>query len=294
MELVSFAPETAPSLLLPEKEILLLPIGDIQYGTPGCDMDRLKRHIKWGESMRAKGHSVYYVGLGDYSDLISPSNRKLVKQMKINAYDSLKSMMDDAAMENLEVMKKVLKPTVGKWIGMVSGHHYWEFEDGMNTDFMLARYLETPYLGRCALIHLRFNQNKWTSTAKIWLHHGQGGGQTASAPINKVMRNAVPFWMAHLYLIGHYHSKSTQPIPWIDSVCDQDGKVRMIGTTRYIVSCGGFLGGYAAEGRNAAGVAIPNYIEEAMLSPNTLGAPVIFIRPVRKSGIPTIDLNVLV
>ena len=284
MELREFTPKVGKSLLLPYKEIVLCPLGDIQLGSPGCKIDRLKKHIAWAEGLRAKGAEVYYVGMGDYVDVASPSNRKILKKAFVDLYDSTKLMFDDAAERLLGDLQKVLKPTVGHWIGLLSGHHLYEFEDGTNTDTRLAQFLETTYLGDSAMVHRRVGKTGSSSAAnaKLWLHHGQGGGQTVTAAINKIMRSAVPYWMANLYMIGHYHTKQAIPIPWIESYTAKDGSVRLTGTTRYLVCTGGWLAGYEEGTTDGNRVAKGNYIEKAMLSPHTLGAPVIFIRPVRE------------
>ena len=300
MELREFTPTVGKSLLLPCKEIVLIPLGDIQLGAPGCKIDRLKKHIAWAEGLRAKGSAVYYVGMGDYVDILSPSNRKILKKAYVDLYDSAKLMFDDAAERLLRELQQVLKPTVGHWIGLLSGHHLYEFEDGTNTDTRLAQFLETTYLGDSAMIHLRFGKTSKSNgaTAKLWLHHGQGGGQTVTAAINKIMQRAVPYWMANLYMIGHYHTKQAIPIPWIESYTAKDGSVKLTGTTRYLVCTGGWLAGYEEGTTDGNKIAKGNYIEKAMLSPHTLGAPVIYIRPVRerKDGHSTtrIDINVSV
>lgn len=301
MELREFTPKVGKSIVLPStKEVVLVPLGDIQLGAPGCKLDRLKKHIKWAEGLRAAGAEVLYVGMGDYIDVVSPSNRKILKKAFVDLYDSAKLMFDDAADRLLKDLQKVLAPTKGHWIGLLSGHHLYEFEDGTNSDTRLAQFLETTYLGDSAMLHLRFGKSSsaGAATCKIWLHHGQGGGQGVAAALNKIMQRAVPYWMANLYMIGHYHTKQAIPIPWIDSYVDKQGEVRLTGTTRYLVCTGGWLAGYEEGTTDGAKVAKGNYIEKAMLSPHTLGAPVIYIRPVRerKDGASTtrIDINVSV
>jgi len=296
VELYEFAPKTAASILLPDQEVILCPIGDIQLGSPGCEVDRLKAHIAWAEGLRKQGKSVYYLGMGDYIDADSPSNRKRIKALWGDMYDSTRASIIKGREVYLEEVKKILAPTVGHWIGLLSGHHIAEFEDGTNGDSRLAQFLKTKYLGSSTMLHLRFrggNLNRGV-TCKIWAHHGEGSGQSITAPINKVMQRAVPYWFANLYLIGHYHSKATQPIPWIESTTGPGGEVKLKGTTRYIVSTGGWLAGYAENSKGAFGLPEGNYIEKAMLAPHTLGAPVIFIRPKRTSSEVRIDLNVSV
>lgn len=295
MELLEFAPKTAKSFLLPAEEIVLCPIGDIQYGSPGAEIGRLKEHLRWCENLRKEGKEVYYVGMGDYIDADSPSNRARLKAIWGSNYDSTNAAILRGRAEYLKDVQRILAPTKGHWIGLLSGHHYADFEDGTNADSRLCQYLEAPYLGTSAMIHLRFKLRGASSvTCKIWLHHGEGSGQSVAAPINKVMQRAVPYWFAHLYLMGHYHSKSTQPIPWIDTEVGPNGDVVMKGMTRYIVSTGGWLAGYAANAKDAYGLPHGNYVEKAMLAPHTLGAPIIFIRPRENGGKKRIDINVSV
>src|SRR5574341_286203 len=296
MELVEFVPQTAPSFLLPAEEVILCPIGDIQYGSPGCEVARLKRHIAWAEGLRKEGKKVYYLGMGDYVDVASPSNRKRLLSVMGSLYDSTKEAINVGAEMHLKKVQRILAPTKGYWLGLLSGHHLWEFPDGTNTDSRLAQFLETNYLGSSTIIHLRFqyrNKNK-SAVCKIWAHHGEGSGQTVTAAINKVMQRAVPYWFANLYLVGHYHSKSTQPIPWIDTQTTPEGLVQMKSITRYIVATGSWLGGYATGTKGATGLAEGNYVEKGMLAPHTLGAPIIFIRPRQSGGRLRIDLNVSV
>jgi len=295
MELFEFAPKTAASILLPDQEIILCPIGDIQYGSPGCEVDRLKAHIAWAEGLRKQGKSVYYIGMGDYTDADSPSNRKRIVAIWGDLYDSTRAAIIKGREVYLEEVKKLLAPTVGHWIGLLSGHHIAEFEDGTNGDSRLAQFLKTKYLGSSTMLHLRFKGRGYDgAVCKIWAHHGEGSGQSVSAGINKVMQRAVPYWFANLYLMGHFHSVDAKPIPWIESVTGPGGEVHLKGTKRFIVVTGGWLAGYAEGSKDAFGLPVGNYIEKAMLAPHTLGAPVIFIRPKRDRHGVRIDLNVSV
>ena len=48
MEIINFSPRLKKSRDFPEmREMILMPIGDIQYG-PHSDNDKLARHVAWG------------------------------------------------------------------------------------------------------------------------------------------------------------------------------------------------------------------------------------------------------
>jgi len=52
---------------VPETELKLGPIGDIQYGAQGCDVKKLRRHMEFSVE-----HGWRNIGMGDYIDFLSP------------------------------------------------------------------------------------------------------------------------------------------------------------------------------------------------------------------------------
>src|SRR3990167_2167004 len=176
MEATLFVPKLVKSLLLPMTEVRILPITDIQWGAKGCDADRLKQHIDWGLK-----NDCYFVGLGDYVDVASPSNRS--KFASANFYDTVRDAMDSISEKHVSELIDILQPTKGKWLGLLSGHHYWEFQDGTTTDTRLAKALAAPYLGDGAakvilkMVYQPPNGKKKYADAHIWLHHGRGNSR---------------------------------------------------------------------------------------------------------------------
>ena len=293
MELTVFEPETAPSFLLPSlQEVVIVPLGDIQAGAAGCDLPRLKRHIAW--ALETFGDNLYFLGMGDYLDVASPSNRKAIYRLKGDAYDSVNAMMDRAMDAEIDKLKKILAPTRGRWLGLIRGHHEYHFPT-TTSDAKLAEYLGCPLLGHCALIHLilRDETGRRKAVAKLWIHHGVGAGVTLEAGIRKIRGSVVPYWFANAYLVGHYHQKSTTPVPWIDTVVVND-KPEWVSQSRYIISTGSFLKGYQEHSIDGMGLPTGDYVEKAMLPPNVLGGPVVFIRPKVVHNRAIIDINVSV
>ena len=163
-----------------------MPIGDIQYsGKHGpCDLDKLQRHIAWGIEQKC-----YYIGMGDYIDFASPSNRARLKAAGL--YDTAEDVIDEAARQLERDLLKVLLPTKGRWLGILEGHHYFEHLDGTTSDTRIAGVLEAPYLGTCGMVRLVFQYKQRHLAVVIWAHHGAGGGVTLGAPLNKLERVAV-------------------------------------------------------------------------------------------------------
>src|SRR3990172_5992539 len=89
MELISFEPKTVKSYFLPYKETRIIPIGDVQYGST-TDVERLRKYLSWGTKQNA-----YFLGMGDYLDVGSPSNRRVISSLRGSLYDSIRKGFDE-------------------------------------------------------------------------------------------------------------------------------------------------------------------------------------------------------
>ena len=147
MEIQVYQPQVVASWNLPMREVRIMPISDIQYGAAGCDVDRLRRHLKWGVA-----NDFYFIGLGDYVDVMSPSNRR--KWAEAGFYDSVREAMDEKMDRVGKEIQRILEPTKGRWLGLLTGHHFHEFQDGTTTDTRLAAYLETKFMGDGAAVSI--------------------------------------------------------------------------------------------------------------------------------------------
>ena len=278
MELIDRVQEQQ-NIVLPLKDIVLAPIGDIHYGVEACDVKLLKDYIDRGIQQRA-----LFIGLGDYIDPISPSNRAGIDSIRPKLYDSAQDMMDKAAKEIVAELAEILIPTEGHWLGMLKGHHFWTFQDGNTTDCMLSESVRAPFLGDCAVVFLDLvsgNGGKKTGKCIIWGTHGHGSAQTEGAIITKLERAASDF-VADIYLMGHFHRRfglKRQRIDWVR----QGRKHDMIQKQYVIANTGSYLKAYVP-GSRRSGKPAGTYAEQRGLRPTNLGGLFIHIQPRVRNG----------
>jgi hypothetical protein len=255
-----------------EGRVYVMPIGDIQWAGPkgSTDLDLLHRRIDEGLKRNA-----YFMGFGDYIDFMSPSNRKA--RRGAGFYDTTEQVIEDAAMELTErIYDLALKPTVGRWFGLLEGHHYTQFDAGGTTDSWLAEKLKTVHLGTTAYVGLRFKTAYGNRTVNIWGTHGCGGGGRCTAAVSK-LEGIAAAWDADLMMMGHATKKGAGEI---DRMYPQWGRRRhfLAARTTHLVGTGGFSKGYIEHSRNG-GVPRGSYVEQGMMRPTVLGNPLIFIKP---------------
>lgn len=291
MEILTFKNlETRRSWMLPKyRELRLLFLGDIQLGGE-TDLRRLKSYVSFARRIGA-----YVVGMGDYIDVASPSNRILIARMVAEGYDSTEKAIDRAGMGYVREAYDILSPLKGRILGLIRGHHWCQFSGGQgDSTTLLAKMLDTQNAGDCALLNLVFvNPNDPTQqlVCKIWAHHGTGSGMTASSATARLEHITKAFF-ANIYAMGHQTKKGVSVIPWIDTAPGEDGQYEMNGTNRYIVATGGYGKAYVPGSTDAWGHPAGNYVEKAMMLPTALGSPLALIRPVFEQG--RVDINVSV
>lgn len=255
-------------------ELILMPVGDFQYtGTKydSCDVDKLKRHIEWGIE-----HKAWFLGMGDYIDFASPSNRQKLRAAGL--YDTAEDVIEERAVTlTEEIYEKALKGSEGRWLGLLEGHHYSQLRDGTTTDQYLANKLKTRFLGTCAYVRLIFSGSKTKrGNVTIWCHHGVGSGRIG-APLNKL--ELLPaYWDADIYLMGHQSKKVAAPLDQIRPLWKGSGEPRLTHRTILIAGTGGFSRAYLA-GHRQGGTPRGGYVEKGMMSPVALGGVVVKVRP---------------
>jgi hypothetical protein len=256
--------------------IVVAPIGDCQWsGKRGpTAQDTFKRHID-----RCMALNAYFIGMGDYIDFMSPSNRQRLKGAAL--YDTAEDVVDDKAMELVqELYDMFLRPTKGRWIGLLEGHHFSALKTGETTDQRLCQMLDARFLGTCAYVKLQFVYPSRGTRANVtlWCHHGVGGGQTQGAPLNKLSAIAAGFGGADVYLMGHTTKMPATRTMRVYPRWHGRGAPDLVHKEVLEVNTGGFSKSYilgSKQGRVPRG----GYAEQGMMPPSALGAPVLMITP---------------
>ena len=195
--------------------------------------------------------------------------------------NSAEDVVDDAALELVhELYENYLKPTKGRWLGLCHGHHWAQLRTGDTTDMRLCQMLGAKFLGTCAYIRLVFRSNGSRFSIVLFVHHGCGGGMKMSAPLNKI-ENLLPYWDADVFLLGHSTKQAAAPVNRIMPRWHGFGARDLVHRKIYMVGCGGFSKSYV-EGAKQGQIPMGNYVEQRLLSPASLGAPLIKIVPIVK------------
>lgn len=277
---------------IPWGSVPVVPVGDLQIqpNRELFDEKRFRRMLEWGIA-----NDAYYLGMGDYVDFASPSNRAAIKGLVASGglYDSAIDSIEAAAEEHLDWVKELLEPTRGRWLGLLEGHHFMEFSDGTTSDMRLANFLGCRFLGTSAYVNVEFEteaQHKKNPSIRIWCHHGRSAGKPLAAPLNQ-LEQVVKGFDADVYVLGHHHKSVAGKMSRIYPVFTKSGKNRLEHREMIIACTGSFLKGWA-ENQSRAGRPTSTYAEKGMMNPLALGHIVIWARP-RLSGNETkIDLTV--
>ena len=271
--------------VMENETVTIMPIGDAQVGVDAADVKRLKSHIAWGHHIK---HAMF-LGMGDYVDMASPSNRHALKNAGL--YDTVTDALFEKAFKDIDVFMEAAAVSMGSWLGLLQGHHYYENLEGDQTsDMYIADSLKAPFLGDSAIIRIIFDKHKDVDglpvKADIWCHHGRGGGASVAAPINYLEKIARGF-DADIYLMGHQHKKIAAPIDEIYYA--RNG--RMLHHTKLLACTGSFLKGYLADSLSE-GRAGGTYVEKGMMTPVSLGGIVIELGIAKEEYGDRLDINV--
>lgn len=250
-------------------QVLVAPIGDLQWsGARGpTAQTHVKDHIK-----EALDRGAFFLGMGDYIDFLSPSNRMRLTAAAL--YDTADNVIDEKVHELVqEVFDTLLTPTKGRWIGLLEGHHFYEGQ-GSTSDMWLAEMLECPFLGTSNFVRLD------PSGFVIYAHHGTGGGQLPAAPFNKLYHTSHGWIGADVYMMGHTTKmgavRISRPLP--DWNAGENGRPHSLTHNDILlVSTGGFSKS-SIVGHRHGRIPRGDYAEQRMLTPSPLSAPFVRFR----------------
>jgi predicted phosphodiesterase len=184
----------------------IIPFGDIHRESPNFADAEWEKFLAYAK----KKKNAYFFGMGDYTDGCSTSERQTL--MNGNLHDTTKDTMKNVYKGVTASLANELSFMRGRIIGMLGGNHFYQMDNGGNTDHILAHALNARYLGVCGfvLVNISTPLSGKTISFSIFAHHGKGGGKTIGAVLNSVddMQRVAD---ADLYLMGHTHGKGAAP-----------------------------------------------------------------------------------
>lgn len=251
--------------------IHLVIFGDVHFGSPLCALDEFRRHIEWGRGQS----NVYYLGMGDYQDLASATDRQcLTKVLRESSRESLEELykeLCDGFVKEFAFLK-------GRIVGLIEGNHYAEFLDGTTSTMRMCDQLKTAYLGCLGIVRLQFYEHLKPDrcvSLDICAHHGKGAARLLGSSINTVQTLAEGV-SADLYLMGHDHKRGCVPGSMVFLVQnDRTGEMDVRERRQLFCRTGSFLKGFV-DGH-------ASYIADKALRPVDLGGLRIEFTPLRET-----------
>lgn len=226
----------------------IYPVGDLQKDAPGFDeplFDQLRAEI-------AADPFPIIIGMGDYEDNFRPKVRMKIDTMSADDKDFRKVLDEEAHKrfdEITEFIKPVFAPKRGVCLGLLKGHHLYEYANGVNSVQKMCGTFKTTYLDEMAYIRIVFENprsgpgsggHKWEVV--IHAQHGDGGAAFTGPDIANLERKTVPFWDADLYLRGH--STKRWAAPFLEYRMSRQFPAYLIKKTKWAVNTGGFMRGH--------------------------------------------------
>jgi len=246
----------------------LIPFGDIHRSAPLCHEEKWKEFIAWAKPMP----DAYFLGMGDYDDLVSTSERAGLIGARL--HDSTMQTIESTFKKYTDRLVSELSFMKGRIIGLLEGNHFGVFQNGTTTTQRMCEALECKYLGCSAFIRLVADTGKnHTVSIDIWAHHGMGAARLVGGSLNRVQQMAEAA-EADIYLMGHDHKKSIATTNRLRLGLSRAGDVKLSHRKALLARTGSFLRGYVP-GANS-------YVADRMLNPTDLGVVKIELTPKRE------------
>jgi len=238
-------------------KVILKPFGDIHRDSHNCDVKCWKEWLK--QAKKTHTENTFYIGMGDYNDFASYSERKAISSL----HESTIEHMDSIVMKNVNLLAKELSFMKGNILGLLHGNHEWQFQgDGKELSTQrLCDLLECPFLGIAAYVRLSvYTRTTVYCRLDIFANHGKGCGQLLGSTFNTLEKMANIYPRADIYLMGHDHKRGSVPGTklYYDNFMHAREQIQHFGRT------GSFLKSWVEN--------TPSYAVEKMYSPASLGA----------------------
>lgn len=269
--------------LKPAQNLYIIPIGDIQ--SEG-EYDRLASLVTWCTEREKEGSIVRLLGMGDYFETFSPSERAVLKAGKsgYGLHETTQEKLDSVVQAQADQFYDIMKPMTGHFFGLLRGHHKHDFfmpkggREGLTTDQYLCHKLDCEYFGSVVVVKALINGLPFV----IFASHGYGSARTKGARLNKRLRMREVYLDANLYIMGHDNSKLVD----VDEPMFTDAAGDVYYKKQYYIGSGSFQKSYQV------GTADGGYVEDALYPPCSLGVVICKLEVVKgKHGKNRIDYH---
>lgn len=246
--------------------IYLIPFGDVHRDSPMCHVDKWHEFLDWAK----KKERCIFLGMGDYVDLASTSERRLLHSKDL--HESTLTTLDNIYKKHSDKFVKEIEFMRGKLIGLIEGNHYAELGNGTTTTQRMCDALNTKYLGVMSVVRLTFRHGNRRCAVDIVAHHGRGAGRMLGSSLNGVQKMAETVH-GNIYLQGDDHRKLVGMTTKLEIESNDSGGIDLRHVKQMFLRTGSFLKGHE-DGK-------ASYIVDANLNPTDLGVVKIELTPRR-------------
>ena len=256
-----------------DEPIYLLPFGDVHRSSPMCHVEKWFEWLDWAKRKKR----CYLLGMGDYDDLASASERDILTDRKL--HDSTHQTIEGLYRKHTERLIKELSFFDRKIVALLEGNHYAEFQNGTTSTQLMCEKLHCKYAGVSTFIRLSFiptmrrKVQRATMNVDIWAHHGKGAARLVGGSLNRVEQMA-ECSTASVFLMGHDHKKSVAMKTRLRLVGPSSGELRLSHDKIILGRTGSFLKGYE-DGK-------VSYVADGAMNPTDLGTIKLELTPRRE------------
>ena len=209
-----------------------------------------------------------FIGMGDYGDFASTSERKSIHHAGL--HDTTMAKLDREANDDLNKRVKSLEFMRGRLIGLHNGNHDWQMANGKYASEILAERLGCRHLGYSAHSRIMVSnvlpKSGVKSSITIFSSHGKGSGKLLGSPWNSLEQMSRIFNDVDLFAMGHDHSLGAIPDTRLKVVYNhKTKKSELKEVKRLFIRTGSSLRGYVPGKRS--------YISKALYKPCSMGFP---------------------
>ena len=190
------------------KEISIIIFGDVHRDSPAC-----YANTKWKSDLASwramPKDSTYFLGMGDYLDSTSTSERECLGDISKKMHDTFATNIIELQEAKIKLIADELQFMKGRLIGLLNGNHYFQFQN-LNGDQKLCEKLDAKYLGVCSFVRVNFDCHGRQHALDFFIHHGMGAARLVGGSLNRVLQ-MFEGAEADITIMGHDHKRGAVP-----------------------------------------------------------------------------------